>query len=251
VPAAFCGLYGLRLTPRQAWIADAFPLASSFDTAGWFTATAEDMELVNAALLGPTKKTREPRGVSLSLADFDVAAEVHDSRRLTDATAQLAPPADTATAQTLLRAFVGCASAYGVLQSDEAARVHANTLEVEKANYGEAVWQRLDRGRHWTEENLVDARVKLSAVRLTWTQFFLTYDFLVLPAAPFVALRHEDCGQIQRDALLTLTTPASLGGLPVLTIPVPRPDGLTLGLQVVVNSPSSPVITWALQRFRA
>jgi len=52
VPAAFCGLFGFRLTPRDAWIRDAFPLAPSFDTAGWFTASAEDMRLTIGALVG-------------------------------------------------------------------------------------------------------------------------------------------------------------------------------------------------------
>jgi aspartyl-tRNA(Asn)/glutamyl-tRNA(Gln) amidotransferase subunit A len=248
IPAAFCGLYGLRLTPGQAWIADAFPLAPSFDTAGWFTASAADMRHVLQALLHPAPAAREPRGVSLSAADFDLPMEVHDTRLLNEASARLAPPADSLTAGILLDAFAGSASTYAVLQSQEAYRVHHSTLDVERARYGEAVWQRLDRGRHWSENQQVDARVKLAAIRLAWTQFFLTYDFLVLPAAPFVALRTTDCGQPERDAILTLNTPASLAGLPVLTLPVPRPDGLTLGLQVVVNSPFSPVLNWALER---
>ena len=43
VPAAFCGLFGFRMTPHHPWIADAFPLAPSFDTAGWFTANAGEV----------------------------------------------------------------------------------------------------------------------------------------------------------------------------------------------------------------
>ena len=41
-----------------------------------------------------------------------------------------------------------------------------------------------------------------------------------------------------------LTTPASLGALPVLTLPVPLPSGMSTGLQVVVNHPQSPVLSW-------
>ncbi|HEX2099089.1 MAG TPA: amidase [Candidatus Synoicihabitans sp.] len=249
VPAAFSGLYGLRLTPRHPWIADAFPLAPSFDTAGWLAATPGDLRKINAALVGeapPPKRTL--RGVSLGLGEFEVAAEVHDALRLREAAAAFAAPADTATAETLLRAFRGSVDAYAVLQSREAYQVHAATLDSERPRYGTAVWQRIDRGRHWTDTAITQATAKAMAIRLVWTQFFQTYDFLVMPVAPFVALRHVDCGQPQRDALLALTTPASLGGLPVLTIPVARSDGLTLGLQIVVNSPLSPVISWALER---
>jgi hypothetical protein len=43
----------------------------------------------------------------------------------------------------------------------------------------------------------------------------------------------------------------SIGGFPVLTVPVPLPSGLTTGLQLVVPSARSPVIAWALNRLIA
>ena len=43
VPAAFCGVFGFRLMPRDPWLSDAVALAPSYDTAGWFTANAADM----------------------------------------------------------------------------------------------------------------------------------------------------------------------------------------------------------------
>ncbi|HYD84675.1 MAG TPA: amidase, partial [Opitutus sp.] len=62
VPAAFCGLYGFRLTPCDAFIADAFPLASTFDSAGWFTANADDFLTTISALIGNVDPpTRTPR----------------------------------------------------------------------------------------------------------------------------------------------------------------------------------------------
>lgn len=253
VPAAFCGLYSLRLAPRDAWIADAFHLAPSFDAAGWLTATAEDVLRVNTALLAaPSARPRELRGASLTAADFGVAMEVHDVRHLREAAEALAPPADSTTSEDLMAAFGDASSAYAVLVSQEAARIHAATLDVERIRYGPSVWQRIDRGRQWTERQLSEARARLAAIQATWKTFFAAYDFLVLPAAPSVALRHADCdSSLHRDAQLSLAAPASLGGLPVLTIPVPRPDGLSLGLQVVVESAASPVIPWALERLRA
>ena len=52
VPAALCGLYGFRLTPDDELIRDAFPLAPTMDTAGWFTANAKDMLTVWRATVG-------------------------------------------------------------------------------------------------------------------------------------------------------------------------------------------------------
>jgi amidase/aspartyl-tRNA(Asn)/glutamyl-tRNA(Gln) amidotransferase subunit A len=48
--------------------------------------------------------------------------------------------------------------------------------------------------------------------------------------------------------MLALTVPASLGGLPVLTVPVMLPSGLSTGLQIIVSDVKSPVIEWALGR---
>ena len=111
------------------------------------------------------------------------------------------------------------------------------------------VWDRIDQGRRWTPKELDDATVAHAALRLTWTSFFLAHDFLVMPAAPFPALRQTELTLENRRRLLALTAPASLAGLPVLTLPVPLTSGLTAGLQVVINHPLSPVIPWALRRW--
>ena len=47
---------------------------------------------------------------------------------------------------------------------------------------------------------------------------------------------------------LPLTAPASLAGLPVLTIPVPLNSGLTAGLQIILPSADSPAVPWLLSR---
>lgn len=247
LPAAFCGLYGLRLTPHHVWINDAFPLAPGFDTPGWFTSSAADLRLINRTLLGPTRDHPTLRGASLAAANLSVAMEVHDAKLLREAAERLAPPADNTTADALAIAFQHAPSAYAILQSIEAYQVHSASLDAERSHYGEAVWARIDRGRRWTSEQIADARMKAQLVRDAWTQFFQSYDFLVMPATPSVALRHDDLGQARRDAQLALTTPASLAGLPVVTLPVPRPDGLTLGLQVVVPSFTSPAIDAVLR----
>src|SRR6478735_11410931 len=60
VPAAWCGLYGFRLTPGDPLITDAFPLAPTMDTAGWFTANATDLLTAIQALVGPSSPAKRP-----------------------------------------------------------------------------------------------------------------------------------------------------------------------------------------------
>jgi aspartyl-tRNA(Asn)/glutamyl-tRNA(Gln) amidotransferase subunit A len=249
VPAAFCGLYGLRLSPKDTFIEDAFPLAPSFDTAGWFTRLPADMQLVNRFIVGkPVAATRELRGCFLDFGALGLPAEAEVSTAFLRAARTFAPAADAATAGPLVRAFEGCAEAYSILQSTEAFAVHEAWLDRHRELYGADVWARIDRGRRWTPAQLASAHATWQAVRAIWQSYFLTFDFLILPATPFPALAKADCTLENRNRLLQLNTPASLGGLPVLTVPVTLPSGLSTGLQIVVNSPLSPVVDWVLRR---
>lgn len=244
VPAAFCGLFGFRLTPGDAWIADAFPLARSFDTAGWFTANAADLRTVLAALVGLPPAGHPPRGCYLEPSGLD--PEVAQACRR--AAERFAPMADAAARDHLLTGFSRAIETYTTIVAAEAWTVHQPWADRYRARYDPAVWQRLLRARALSRAEIDVARRDLEAVRQLWTTFFQTYDFLVLPASPTPALTKAECTLENRLRILALTAPASLGGLPVLTIPVPLAAGLTTGLQIVVQHPKSPVIDWALRR---
>lgn len=249
VPAAFCGLYGYRTSVGHALIADAFPLASSFDTAGWFTRHPQDLLTVNRFLVGRTPTTeRTPRGCFVDFGMLEQPADVEVADAVRKRMEQLALPADKNTLDQLKHAFVGATDSYAVLQSTEAFAVHANWLDSHREHYGAAVWARIDRGRRWTSEQQTVARIRHTIIRNTWASFFMTYDFLVMPVAPFPALRNDELTQENRDRLLNLNTPASLGGLPLLVLPVTLKSGFTTAVQVIVNDPLSPVIPWILKR---
>lgn len=245
VPAAFCGLFGFRLTPHDRFIADAFPLAPSFDTAGWFTANAGDLRETIGALVGLRTSEREPRGCYLELPGLD--PDVAAACRI--AAIRIAPAADADVQRDLLRAFAHALAAYNVIAALEAWAVHKDWAARFQARYDPVVWQRLNRVHSLSPAQIDAAQFALTTVQLAWTQYFLTYDFLVLPATPCPALTKAACTLENRTRLLALTTPVSVGGLPVLSVPVALPSGLTTGLQIVVNHPQSPAVNWALERF--
>ena len=242
LPAAFCGLFGFRLMPRDALIADAFPLAPSYDTAGWFTAGAADMKTAIGALVGLSSGQDTPAGCYLELPglDPDIALACRE------AASALAPPADVATRDALLAAFSGSLDAYNSTVADEAWAVHQSWAERFRDRYDPAVWQRLNRVHALTTVQRTAAQLATTAIRNAFGQFFRAYDFLVLPASPFAALTKADCTAANRTRILALTAPASIAGLPVLTLPVALPSGLSTGLQVIIPHPRSPVVSWAL-----
>jgi aspartyl-tRNA(Asn)/glutamyl-tRNA(Gln) amidotransferase subunit A len=244
LPAAFCGLFGFRLTPRDPWIGDAVPLAPSYDTAGWFTANPTDMRLAIDALVGLQRSEREPQGcyIAMPALDPDVAIACRD------AALAFTSPAEPEIRDELLQGFERSLETYNTIVAVEAWEVHRSWAERYRERYSPAVWQRLTRVQGITPAQLEAAYVNTAALRRLWTRFFLTYDFLVLPASPTPALLKADCTLESRARILTLTTPASIGGLPVLSVPVLLPSGLTSGLQIIVNNPLSPVVNWALDK---
>lgn len=250
VPAAFCGIYGMRLSPHHPWINDAFPLSRNLDAAGLFTATAVDMLTTITTLIGNGSSKRALNGVYLGF-DGWVSADDDCARAIEAAGQAHAPRADQSTREELLSGFRGSSQAYAVLQSIDAFDVHREWIDRHKARYGADAWHRIDRGRNWTDREIEAAHVKLAALQLLWRKFFLTFDYLIMPATPFPALRKDACTLENRQRLLDLTSPASLGGLPVLTVPVHLGSGLTSGLQIVVSTPISPAISMMLSRERS
>ncbi len=138
---------------------------------------------------------------------------------------------------------------YNTVVADEAWSVHRPWSERFRDRYDPAVWGRLNRVHAVTNEQREAARRSSEAIKRMWNEYFRDYDFLVLPASPFAALTKAGCTPENRLRILTLTALASIGGYPVLTVPVALPSGLTTGLQVVVGGIASRGTSWVLEKF--
>lgn len=247
VPAAFCGLFGLRLTPGEPWIADAVPLAPTCDTAGWFTAGAEDLATVLAALLPPERAAEGPgRGRSWAPPGLDPEVAKVFGR----AAGQLAEPAEVSLQQELAAGFAPALATYHTIVAAEAWAWHRGWFARRAAEYDPNVRQRLENAARISPEQVAAARAATEGVRSVWREYFRTHDFLVMPATPTPAPTKAECTPELRNRIIQLTAPASLGGQPVLALPVALPGGLTTGLQVIVPDVRSPVLRWALRTFR-
>jgi amidase/aspartyl-tRNA(Asn)/glutamyl-tRNA(Gln) amidotransferase subunit A len=162
------------------------------------------------------------------------------------AAAGLAPAADAATRGELLDKFASAAELYGVLAGLETWRFHRKWADRYRARYGPLVQARLDRARAISQAQVAAVEPSFAAVKITWTKFFEAHDFLVMPSSPFPALAKADCTPANRLRMLGLTAPASLAGLPAVSIPVPLPSGMSTGIQVIASHPQSPALSWAL-----
>jgi len=208
------------------------------------TASAADLLELHAALgLMPERpQSRTPRGGFIDFPDMDADAQAawHNG-------VSFLPRHDGATCAQLSPLFDGTERAYSVITSVEAAQVHAQWLEVHKSAYSPAVWARIDRGRRWTEADLIHAESVAAHVRTLFASYFATFDYLAIPASPCLPIPHEQCTSFDRNRILRLTAAASLAGLPVLTLPIfggdARPAG---GIQIILPDPRSQVVPWLL-----
>jgi aspartyl-tRNA(Asn)/glutamyl-tRNA(Gln) amidotransferase subunit A len=244
LPAAFCGLYGFRFKPRDAWISDAVPLSRSYDTAGCFTANAADLRTTIHALVGHGCSQRPLRGCYLEMPglDGDVAAACQQ------AALAFASPAEAAVRGALRGGFERSVETYNTVVSLEAWEFHRPWAERYRDRYSPNVWQRLNRAHNVTAEMTRAAASHTAAIHALWADYFRDHDYLVMAASPAAAFTREEFTPENRLRVLSLTAPASIGGLPVLTIPVPLTSGLTTGLQIIVPEVTSPVVNWILTR---
>lgn len=245
VPAAFCGLFGYRGVPGDPFLRGAFPLSPTCDTVGWFTSHPADMLESLEAWLGPSPlPSRRFRGAWLAASDLWPGAPAQ--ALLAAAAERLSAPADRATQSELGAAWQGAVDAYATIVARDAYAIHRPWLVSHRGGYDPVIWQRFTAAAEFDDHALEGAASVQRRIRRSFDDFFRTHDFLVLPCAPFPALTREQCTPEARRAMLACTAPASLAGLPVLTLPVRAADGLSLGLQLVAKDPNSPVFRWAL-----
>ena len=229
VPAAYCGVWGLRLSPDVAPVSDMFPLSPGYDTQGWLARSARDLIEVSTAVLGEAP----PAGAGLWAGDLGLGLAPEILAPMEAVARQIGAQEDRPATELLRVACAEAAQAYLVLGGAAAARVHAPWLERRKAEYDPAVWARLEAGRQRTSAELCAAEGVRSRISDAFRVIFARHHYIVLPATYGPAVSKAACTDEHRQKLLALNAPASLAGLPALAVPVKLPDGLTAGVQIL------------------
>lgn len=239
VPAAWCGIYGLRLSPNDWSTQGCFPLAPSFDTAGWFCSSAEDMSKSIQAMLSPpaSNSTRPLKGASLLDSIKGLSPEFR--AKASDTLECLNAQSASAGSEAFEAATQSVAFHYSVIQSMEALEVHKGWLDEQKENYDPVVYQRIERARHWTSEQIRQARTCETQVRAFFESSFQNYDFVAIPATQSPAISSAEHTDAFRSELLSITAPGSIARCPVLTIPIQLKDGTSQGIQILYKDESS------------
>jgi aspartyl-tRNA(Asn)/glutamyl-tRNA(Gln) amidotransferase subunit A len=255
VPAAFCGVFGLKPTFGRLSRAGSFPFVGSLDHLGPFARTVNDLAVAYDAMQGadiedpvaanrPIEKTEGAlplgvRGVRMALATGYFASGADpDGIQAAESVAQSLGVTRTIDIPEAARAR----AAAQIITAAEGGALHLERLRSRPADFDPIVRDRLLAGlaipaawvelahrfRRWYRDQLV--------------ALFDTVDIVIAPTAP---CRAPKIGQTTlaangkaaplRPIMGRFTQPISFAGLPVAAVPVRIDDGLPLGVQIIAG----------------
>jgi aspartyl-tRNA(Asn)/glutamyl-tRNA(Gln) amidotransferase subunit A len=224
VPAALCGLVGYRAShslpsvwPRL-W-SGGMHLSQTFDTIGLFVRDPRDVAPIAEALfhVPAAAAVQNPRIGCISpafAADANpdcLAAYAAWKQKLAEAGATLVD-FDAAGWEKTNEIYAG-------IQASEAAAIHHRHFDKLLPTLDPAIAKRLQWGASLTETEIDSLRSRQEYFRAAVAALLAQFDFLLLPGAPVNRLPVGEDYTAARAAILRYTTPFSLAGLPVVTLP--------------------------------
>ncbi|NEO57216.1 MAG: AtzE family amidohydrolase [Okeania sp. SIO3B5] len=253
VPASLCGVFGFKPTYGRLSRAGVFLFASSLDHVGPFARSVRDIATVYDVLQGsdirdPVCTHRTPEaclpqldrhieGLRIAVADSHFATG--GESEVFAAVEQVATVLGVTRRVTIPEAHRARAAAY-IITAAEGANLHLENLRTRPQDFDPATRDRFLAGA------LIPADWYIQAQRFRrWYQscvgeIFKEVDIILAPTTPCVApLLGQEKMTIAGEEILVrpnlglYTQPLSFIGLPVLSVPIRRTNGLPLGVQII------------------
>jgi aspartyl-tRNA(Asn)/glutamyl-tRNA(Gln) amidotransferase subunit A len=244
VPAALCGVVGLRPTQGALSTEGVFPLSPSMDVVGPLAANVADTAVAWWALSaridyrgmrspgwGPEQVPNPARAKRLRFGQVGCALVQQISAGLSEALAKAVHALGRSGVDVPAVAVPeldACADPYKTIQSAEAFAIHAERATLAPELFDPEVLDRLraaSKVRGWEYVRALETRTQLRSAVLERTS---GVDILIAPAVPVDApaigqrdLAGEGGWTNPRDALLSMTAPWSVLGFPAISVPVP------------------------------
>lgn len=241
VPAALCGVVGLKVTHGRVPLTGVTPLAPSLDTVGPITRTVSDAAAVYAAIAGddphdpwsaprtvePAGDARDPSTILVGvLKQWMLAPTDHATREaFHEAVARLV--AVGASVETVDEPGLAITEAAGLASSGEIFRIHRDRWERYPDQYGRDVAARLAKASTVELDTMVDVMAWDSRARHALARLFHRFDILITPTVgssrKMIGEADMEIGTdriFHRAVLAQNTWPINRVGNPALALPI-------------------------------
>jgi aspartyl-tRNA(Asn)/glutamyl-tRNA(Gln) amidotransferase subunit A len=255
VPASLCGVFGLKPTYGRLSRAGSYPFVDSLDHVGPLARSAEDLALAFDAMQGwdPDDPVCTDRSAEPTLTDLGegigglriaVAGDYFEQGAQPEALAAVGRVAEAlhATRKVVIPEAAVARSAAYIITAIEGSQLHLARLRARAQDFDPETRERFMAGALLPGAWYVKAQRFRRRYRAALQKLFQEVDIVLAPATPCSA---PELGQVMmklagvemavRANLGLYTQPVSFIGLPVVVVPVPRPGGLPIGVQVIAN----------------
>jgi amidase/aspartyl-tRNA(Asn)/glutamyl-tRNA(Gln) amidotransferase subunit A len=253
VPAALCGVFGLKPTYGRLSCTGVYPFSTSLDHAGLFARSVRDLAVafdilqefdpVAPRCQNPSLEACLPQlskgidGLRIAIADGYFAK--NGKPEVFAAVEQVAAPLRATQRVTIPEAHRARAAAF-IITASESGNLHLENLRKRPQDFDPATRDRLLAGA------LVPATWYIQAQRFRqWyrdrvQELFQQVDIILAPttpcSAPFIGqqiMAIADTETLIRPNLGLFTQPLSFIGLPVISVPIQNSGQLPLGVQII------------------
>ena len=219
VPAAWCGLYGMRPTHGRISLQGVIPFAYSYDTIGWFARDPALLETVGAVLLNQARATAPTPELLLAADVFGLAEPA-----IADAAEAVARALGAQREVTIFnRQEADWLKTYEVLQGPEIWAAHGEWITRRRPAFGPNIAPRFAGLPAITQEEIIHAQGLRAAARVQLAALLKPGRWLALPTVPVLPLPRDASGDA-RGAFyrisLAVNSIAGHAGLPQITLPL-------------------------------